>query len=152
MPKICQHLECNNDVFSHSFCKWHQSMRTDKKWLKSILKQHKKGNTKPKIKPISEKQSRKLKIYEQGKRDKEKQLKEDNQWRCIFCDEPFSDDTNPDYPGHTHCHIVIYHWGSYELLSSQRWYKGFLERIKMISEKLYNKEIRRKEKYENASN
>lgn len=162
MAKKCQAEGCSQAVFSNNYCRMHQYLRKDKKWLKTLLKQHKKGNTK--IKHVSDKQSKKLQKYEQGKREKEKQLKQDNQWRCIFCGEPFDDSTNPDwhhlmgrdgdlvfdmryiFPAHTHCHIVIYHWGSYELLSSQRWYDGFLDRLKVIDEKLYNKEIRKRDK------
>lgn len=164
MPKQCKAEGCNMDVFSHDYCKWHQSMRNDKKWLKSLEKQRKNTSKQPKIKQVSDKQSRKLRKYEWGKKEKEKYLKEANQWRCIFCDEPFSDDDSPDwhhilgrdgdlvsdmryiYPAHTHCHIVIYHWGDYALLSSQRWYQGFLERLKDIDIKLYNKELRKKDK------
>jgi len=160
MPKQCQEPNCNNDVFSHDYCKWHQTSRTDERWLKQSKKKQKQCF----IKPIADKQRQKLKIYEHGKRDKEKQLKASSQWNCIFCGDSFHDDDRPDwhhllgrdgdlvsdmryiFPAHTHCHIVIYHWGSYELLSSQRWYGKFLERLKMIDVKLYNKELRRKDK------
>ena len=169
MPKICNADGCSRFVFSNNFCQVHQYLRTDKKWLKSLLKEHKKGNTKPKIKPVSEKQSKKLREYEKGKKEKEKQLKENNEWCCIFCGEPFKEDDHPDwhhlfgrdgdlvsdmrfiFPSHTYCHITIYHWGSYSLLSSQRWYSGFLERLKKIDVKLYNKELRKKDKHEDNS-
>lgn len=46
MPKQCQADGCNRDVFSHNFCQAHQYMRKDEKYLKSLLKQYKKGNAK----------------------------------------------------------------------------------------------------------
>lgn len=49
MPKKCQALDCDRDVFSHNFCQAHQYMRKDEKWLQGLLKQYKRGNAK--IKP-----------------------------------------------------------------------------------------------------
>jgi hypothetical protein len=164
MAKLC--INCGKyPVFSHDRCKYCQSSRTDKKWLQKVLKQYKKGNVKPKIKQVSDKQSKKLQKYEQAKKEKEQELKQIGEWRCIFCGVPFGEDERPAgfhhlkgrdsdlvfdkkyiYPVHNYCHIIIYHWGSYALLSSQRWYKGFLERIKEIDIRIYNKEIRKGEK------
>lgn len=31
MAKTCQYKECNNPVFSHGYCRWHQFAREDKK-------------------------------------------------------------------------------------------------------------------------
>lgn len=161
MSKKCQYEGCDRDVFSHNFCQWHQSARTDKKWLKSLLKQRKTTN---KIKPVSSKQRSKLIKYDKAKKEKEIRLKENNQWFCIFCGEYFNGDDKPDwhhtagrdgdlvfddkyiFPAHTYCHIIIYHWGSYDLLSSQKWYNDFLQRLKEIDIKLYNKELKKKDK------
>ena len=55
MPKKCQAPDCDRDVFSNNYCQVHSYMRTDKKWLKSLLKQHKKGNTVIKSKPAKDK-------------------------------------------------------------------------------------------------
>ncbi|MCK5019842.1 MAG: hypothetical protein KAS32_22475 [Candidatus Peribacteraceae bacterium] len=160
MSKKCQADGCKNDVWSNLFCKWHQYLRTDEKWLKTVSKRQKRSV----IKPISDKRKERLEKYEQGKKEKEKQLKGDNQWNCIFCGEPLEDNDFIDFhhlfgrdndivfdmryvfPSHTYCHIVIYHGSSYSVLSSQRWYEEFLTRIKTIDIKLYNKEIRKGEK------
>jgi len=61
MAKICNQEECNNPVFSNGFCQYHQSFRTDKKWLKSLLKQHKKGVAK--IKSRSDKPKKESKSF-----------------------------------------------------------------------------------------
>jgi len=160
MAKICQAPDCDRAIFSNHFCQIHQYLRKDKKWLKTLLKRRKQGN----IKPVSEKQSQKLVKYEKAKKNKEQELKKSGEWCCIFCGESFSDNDHPDWhhlagrdgdlvfddkyfwPAHTNCHIIIYHWGTYALLSSQAWYNSFLDRIKSIDIKLYNKELRRKER------
>ena len=43
MPKTCKAMGCNYTVFSHDFCKGHQSYRTDKDYKKPTRK--KKGAT-----------------------------------------------------------------------------------------------------------
>lgn len=160
MPKLC--IKCGKyPVFSHNYCKGCQMYRTDEKWLKSLQKQPK---TQSKIKPVSEKQSKKLQDYEKGKREKEKQLRASGEWNCIFCGKPFGDspcdgwhhllgrdgdlvsDMRYIFPAHTRCHLFIYHYGTYELLSSQRWYPEFLDRIKAISPELYEKELNKENK------
>ena len=54
MPKICNHTECTNNVFGGGFCKWHQYKRNDK--TKPTM-------TRTKIRPISDKQQKRLKFY-----------------------------------------------------------------------------------------
>lgn len=162
MPRICQEPNCNRAVFSHSFCQWHQSSRTDKKWLKSLLKQHKKGNTR--IKPKSNKRMQEDIVYKKIKSVKEHQLKNDGQWRCIFCNIPFNEYEYPDWhhlagrdgdlivdpkylwPAHTNCHIRDYHQATVEHMKRMFWYDGFLERIKNIDIDLYKKEMRKARK------
>ena len=43
MAKVCQCEECSNPVFSHNYCRFHQALRTDEKWLKTIAKNKQKG-------------------------------------------------------------------------------------------------------------
>lgn len=161
MPKQCQYDGCKNNVFSHNFCRNHQMYRTDEKWLKSLQKQPK---TQSKIKPVSEKQSKKLQDYEKSKREKKSELKAENKWFCIFCGIGFKDDDSIDCHhlfgrdgdllvdkrylsfAHTNCHIFKYHGSSYTVLSNQIWYSGFLERIKEIDIKLYEKELNKANK------
>ena len=47
---------------------------------------------------------------------------------------------------HNTCHTELYHQSSYEQRSRQKWYKGFLARLKLKSEELYRKELRKAEK------
>lgn len=58
MAKQCGADGCNNPVFSNGFCGWHQSMRTDNKWIKSLEKKANKVSVKKKYKsfnPVSQK-------------------------------------------------------------------------------------------------
>lgn len=162
MAKTCQHEGCNNPVFSNGYCSWHQSDRTDKKYLKSLLKKYQKGNAK--IKPKSEKRTQEDIIYKQVKKLKEVQLKKKGEWRCIFCNMPFSDYetpgwhhlsgrdgdliTDPKYlfPAHSNCHLRDYHQATVQHMKSMFWYEGFLERIENIDIDLYNKEMRKASK------
>ena len=164
MAKKCKAPDCDRDVFSHDYCLAHNYLRTDSKWLKSLLKQHKRGNTRPTIRKVSEKQSKKLQQYEKAKKKKEQELKKANEWRCIFCGKYFGDDDNPDfhhlagrigdliadkkylYPAHTKCHIEDYHQATVEHIKTMFWYEEFLERIKLIDIDLWNKEKRKEDK------
>ena len=58
MPKQCKHTECTNNVFGGGYCKWHQSMRTDK--TQKVLKR-------TPIKPISDKQKKRLTLYSKAR-------------------------------------------------------------------------------------
>ena len=162
MPKQCQAENCDRNVFSHNYCQVHQYMRTDKKWLKNVLKQHKKGNTR--IKHKSDKRTKEDIVYKKIKSDREYRLKRDGQWRCIFCNIPFVDSYTPDwhhlkgrdgdlminpkylYPAHTCCHIRDYHQATVDHMKSMFWYEAFLERIKEIDIDLWKKEKRKERK------
>ena len=168
MPKICKVDGCDNPVWSTKagYCKFHmyKARISTKKKREYKYTREKQKSLKKAIKPISDKQAKKLQLYEQGKREKEKQLKEQNQWCCIFCGQSFKEDDSIDwhhmfgrngdlvydmrfvFPSHTYCHISIYHGSSYDVLSSQRWYSEFLERCKEIDIKIYQKELRKRDK------
>jgi len=160
MPKQCQYEGCKNNVFSHNFCRNHQMYRTDEKWLKSLQKQPK---TQSKIKPVSEKRSKQLAIYENEKKEKIEQLKRDGKWFCFFCGKPFKENEKADCHhtkdrenddlfdmvytvfAHRNCHTA-YHNLDYAHFSSFGWYLSFLERTKEIDIKLYEKEINKANK------
>ena len=162
MPKQCQALGCTRDVFSHNYCKMHQSMRKDEKYLKSLLKQYKRGNAK--IKPKSDKRMNQDIEYRRIKKEREAEMKAKGEWRCIFCGTGFYDTEIPDwhhlkgrdgdlmvdpeylYPAHTCCHIRDFHQATVKHMKSMFWYEGFLERIKNIDINLYNKEMRKEDK------
>jgi len=64
MAKTCNTEGCNNPVFSTGFCSWHQSMRTDSKWLKSLAKKTNKPLAKKRtINPVSDKRLEELATY-----------------------------------------------------------------------------------------
>jgi len=160
--KQCSSEGCDNPIFSNDYCKWHQHMRTDKKWLKTILKQHKKGNTK--IKSKSEKRIDQDLIYKLAKAERKKELIAESEYRCIFCTLPFYDTVTPDwhhlkgrdgdlfidkrylYPAHTKCHIEDYHQATVKHMKMMFWYEGFLNRLKDIDIDLWNKEKRKEDR------
>ena len=162
MAKLCKHEGCTNPIFSNGYCSWHQSDRTDKKYLKSILNKYHKG--KIKIKPRSDKRAKQEQEYREMKVELEQELKEKGEWRCIFCNMPFQDTEIPDWhhtnkrvgnmlvnkhylkPAHTGCHITHYHNNTVRKRKMMFWYEGFLERLKVIDAELYNKEIKKEDK------
>ena len=46
MTKECEYKDCHNPIWSTGFCKWHQSKRTDDKWLRSLDKKKNKSGKK----------------------------------------------------------------------------------------------------------
>lgn len=40
MAKICKCEGCSNPVFSHNYCRFHQALRTDEKWLRTMEKKN----------------------------------------------------------------------------------------------------------------
>lgn len=164
MPSLCKNCQ-KYPVFTHGYCKncsYLYYNTRDKKSLKSLLNQYKKGNTK--IKPRSEKRMLQEKEYREVKKERELELKAKGEWRCIFCNIGFMDIEIPDwhhlggriedkltdgkylYPAHTICHITNYHQATVEHMKSMFWYEGFLKRIKNIGINLYNKEMRKEDK------
>lgn len=150
MPKKCQAPDCNRDVFSHDYCKIHQHMRKDEKWLKSLLKQYKKGNAK--IKHKSDKRIAEDKVYAK--------MNPANT-RCFFSNKPL-DETKEKHHlwGRSgsnyldekflmwvnHKYHMDYHHKPYDYLVKQPWYEGFLKRLKNIDINLWNKEKRKERK------
>lgn len=159
MPKQCIEPNCDNNQFAGGYCLFHQYKR---KLATKKRREYKYTKAKQKaIKTVSDKRKIQLKLYEQAKQEKKDELKADNKWYCIFCGVGFKDNDNPDCHhlfgrdgdllidkrylsfAHSDCHIVKYHGGNYATLSSQRWYKSFMERLKEIDIELYNKELKK---------
>ncbi len=55
--KQCKASQCNNPVFSHGYCRWHQYLRTDKAIQKQIQKHRQTFNKKTGIPPRTYKTS-----------------------------------------------------------------------------------------------
>jgi hypothetical protein len=161
MAKLCKH--CGKyPVFSHDHCLGCQRFRKDKKYLKSVLKSYKKQ--KGTIKPISDKRKQENIKYEKAKKEKEAQLKAEGKWRCFFSDIPLKEEERPSWhhlkgrdgdlfcdpyylvPSYDLYHVYKYHKLTVKELMLESWYEGFLQRLKEIDVKLYEKEINKREK------
>jgi len=66
MPKTCKHPDCSLPVFGGGYCSrsWHQALRTDEKYLKSIEKRKEKAKqTRKPINKMSKQLSGERKTY-----------------------------------------------------------------------------------------
>jgi hypothetical protein len=150
MPKICKYQDCKLAVFSHDYCQMHQRFRTDKKWLKSLLKQHKKGNTK--IKSRSDKRI---------KEEREYSTMNPTNKICFISGLPLDETKERHHLGGRSGNLYLdenllvwvnsryhseYHTRPWSWLMQQYWYPGFMNRLKDKSEELYNKHKSREDK------
>lgn len=160
MTKLCQ--TCGKyPIFSKGLCKYCYLKANS---LKQIKKVYKYTQAKQKaIKTVSDKRKTQLQEYERKKKEREIELKQEGSWKCLFCDTPFQENEQPSggwhhlagrenslltdfkyvFPAHRHCHIDIYHGSTFAVLSNQRWYKTFMEKLKEIDIELYNKELKK---------
>jgi hypothetical protein len=156
MAKTCAFKDCKNDVFSHNYCKIHQWLRTDEKYLQ--YKERKKQGI---IKPRSKKRAKDEKYYAVRAKEFFDDAVKNKTNHCFFCGEwveTFQGLHHLDKRDgskllnfdlivicHQDCHDD-YHFAGYERLSMKIWYNDFLNRLKLKSEELYNKEQRKREK------
>ena len=91
------------------------------------------------------------------------EAKVEGKYICFFCNKEFDKDYVPDIHhlnereneqlknkkylclAHRSCH-TLYHSLSVDKIEKYDWYNGFLDRLKEVDEKLYDKEIYKKEK------
>jgi hypothetical protein len=145
--KQCSVEGCTNPVFGKGYCKYHQYHRTDLK-VKTYIKN---------IKVVSSKRLSQLIIYSAAKIIAwDNALKTGNN-RCFICNRQFNTKTIPDWHhldgreedllldqqflrfAHRQCHEEIHNL-YYDLLKLKPWYEGYLQRLKEIDQKLYDKE------------
>ena len=87
----CQKKDCNNNIFSHNFCRVHQWMRTDEVYKKQ--KEYSKLNRKPKKQISPESGKRKvehIRYLEQAKLFKQEH-KDAGTYKCFISGEDFDD-------------------------------------------------------------
>jgi hypothetical protein len=146
--KTCEHEGCTNPQFGGGRCKYHQYER---KKLGGDL------HVRKKPKPRTEKRAKDERYYSVVA----KEFFEDSDKKCFFCGDKvdtfqglhhFKGRTN-DYlldkrwwcVTHNSCHLD-YHNISVDKTSKEKWYEGFLIRLKNMDEGLYNKQIGKSEK------
>lgn len=148
----CHHPNCNNDIFSHNYCRIHQWRRKDEKYL--AQKEFKKNKTT--IPKESKKRKEEAKTYKQVKDELRTEMVANGTYNCFFCGLPMGNHfefhhlqgregnyyIDPKYlvPAHSECHVYKYHRYTVQQLLQESWYQAFLQRLKAIDPKLYNQE------------
>ena len=158
--KTCIELNCTNNQFGGGYCKYHQ------------FKRHMRGGDlyKPKTKkqtPIKKKSKKRI-VEEISYRemsqliwDKAKETG-NGEVLCFFCNKPMAHKEDTHHlkgrtgalyamkrwlrNAHRYCHGERYHDARYEDLIKEKWYPGFLERLKEASEDLWRKELKKGDK------
>ena len=156
--KTCIAKNCENDVFSHSYCRLHQWMRTDDKY-----KKYKENKKRGKIPKKSKKREADEIHYKDHCKELEQEyrLKNDGKIYCFFSGKEIKGrvtwhhwygrsghwytDKNGLVPCINEYHLM-YHHLSTDKFEEQVDYGAFLERLKIFDEHLYNKQIGKKEK------
>ena len=155
MAKICKYEGCNNSRWGGGYCKYHQYIRfKDENRAVQPLSPIKRYN----IPKVSDKRLEQAKIYKQICIEVDLEAKKSNNWKCFFCGEEFEKGVRPDRHhlagrdgslytdkrylvlAHRICHTK-YHSHTIHLLKKEAWFNSWLERLRVISEELYNKEI-----------
>jgi hypothetical protein len=146
MPKQCIVEGCGWNVFTHGYCKKHAYL-----YYKN----------KPRIPKQSDKRKQQNKEYEKIKKRKIQEAKDNHEFKCWFCDEPFNHNDIPDlhhafgregdkmvderfvFLVHNYCHVYQYHVYTYKQLCETHWYERWLDKIKTKLPQLWEKEMRR---------
>jgi hypothetical protein len=119
----------------------------------------KSGTTIPKQ---GKKRKEQTKTYTQVKSELREGLIAQGKYNCFFCTKPMGDEKGFHHlkgrdgnnfidkrylvPGHNQCHVFDYHSSSVKQLRRFEWYEGFLNRLKLIDESLYQEEFKKAEK------
>ena len=157
--KICTEAGCKNPQFGGFKCRYHQYIRHMRGG--DLYKPKKKQKAIPKE---SKKRKEEKKTYKQVKDELREELKAKNEWVCFFCTKDMKDEKEFHHlkgrdgqnfidkkwlvPAHGKCHVLDYHMAKVKDLMEQKWYPGFLERLRKIDTQLYYKEIVKQEKAE----
>lgn len=164
--KTCAKVGCSNPIYSHLYCRVHQWLRKDDKYL--AYKERKKQG---KIPPKSKKRKVEEVRYKDVRAEKEAELRaKDPKGRifCFFSGKEIKDwiswhhtkkreganYTNKEWivPSINEYHLD-YHYKSVDWLLDQSWYSDvFLPNLKNLSEELYQKELKKQEKAPNKLN
>lgn len=139
-------LECDNPVFGKGYCKYHQYLRTD---------------VKKKIKPVSDKRRAQNKEYSVIRKKAYEEAVINKNDICFMCGKKISSNfdwhhldgreednlLNDEFIVFTHhqCHMAIHNLPVHMLLRF-KWYEQFLERLKIKSLLLYEREYEKRYK------
>lgn len=163
MPKVCDEPNCTNNIFGGGKCLRHQWKRKDKptksKNKPSVPLSPRKRYIIPKQSETRKKQSV---TYKEVKDEIITELKAQGKYDCFFCTKPMGKEKGFHHlkgrdgdkfidkkylvPGHSLCHVFIYHPATVEQLLKIEWYQGFLNRLKSIDLSLYREELKKQEK------
>jgi hypothetical protein len=160
--KTCAKNGCNNPVFSNSFCRIHQWMRKDEKYLNSKRFKTRSPVKRDKIPPKSKKRKEEhIRYLDQIKMFWFECVEKKANY-CFFCGESsdkmltihhLKGRTGHYYLdkewwvwGHNECHVDKYTMMPYDQLKEEWWYNAFLTRLAEKSMELFNKELKRADK------
>ena|ERR1035437_1395263 len=169
MPRTCKEDNCNNSVFGGNYCKYHQFCRRmsggDKhtpKTAKNVPLQPQSPKSGTMIPKESKTRKKESKTYKEVKDEIRAELIATAEWNCFFCTKPMGEEkgfhhthkrdgsyfTDRKYlkPAHNDCHVWHYHQAKIKDLLLEPWYQGFLNRLKQLDPKLYEKELNKQSK------
>lgn len=156
--KKCKANGCNNDVFSHLYCRAHQWIRTDDKY-KKYKELKKSGKIARKSKKRIKEEERYTAICKEIEIELRSQDKDGNIY-CFFSGEEIIGaiswhhlrgrgvnlkDRRYLVPTINDNHLD-YHFMSYDKFKKKVWYEDWLTRLKEKDEESYKKELRRADK------
>lgn len=157
--KACTEPGCTSPQFGGGYCKYHQYKR---RMRGGDFYQPSRKKATPKIKRRTPKREKNEQYYavEAKKRFEEAVAKKEN--LCFFCNKEVKEyngwhhlrsrdgsrlrDWRYIVLAHSRCHLDDYHYSTYEKLSQQPWYPGFMERLKERDPETHRKELRKGEK------
>lgn len=157
MAKECKLPYCHNPVFSHSYCKAHQYLRQDSKKPRPLARSTKR------IQPVSDHRKAQMITYTSDKAKALEEARKSGTLRCFVCGKDIHRDIIPDIHHldgreedrltdsryqcwvHRKCHTEI-HDLPVGILLTRGWYEGYLQRLKSVDEKLYDKEYEKRYK------
>jgi hypothetical protein len=150
--KTCSKIGCTNLVFSHLYCRIHQWCRTD-----DTYKAYKERKKQGKIPSKSKKRKVEEKYYAVLCKELEQEIRAKNNGKiyCFFSGLEINEriswhhtnkrtgnfylDKEWIVPSINKYHMM-FHFTPVQKLMQESWYEGFLNRLKLLSEELYNKE------------
>ena len=155
--KTCTEPGCLSPQFGGSKCKYHQFVRYMKGGDLHVLRKKKQEP----VKRRTSKRQKNEKYYAVEAKERFLQAVAEKTNICFFCGREVKDyngwhhirhrtgnrlrDWRYIVLAHDECHLN-YHDMSYDRISQEPWYAGFLERLKVVDPETYQKELRWAEK------
>lgn len=140
--KQCKIDNCNNNVFTHGYCKNHSYIYYNEKGSSTVVK-------------TSEKRQIEQRHYEQIRAKLMKDLKASGQWTCFFCGLPLGENADAHHLlsrtgelftdkdslvfAHNECHVHIWHSKPFSFVCTLSWFPSFMERLRVKNHDLWMK-------------